>query len=58
MSVTKMHLENFTVFEDEVLDFSTGINVIIGVNGTGKTHILKSIYATCEMSKKQIGTSK
>lgn len=52
MSISKVHLENFTVFQQEELVFSSGINVIIGENGTGKTHLLKSIYATCEMSKK------
>ena len=52
MSITKVYLKNFTVFEEEEIMFSNGINVIIGENGTGKTHLLKSIYATCEMSKK------
>ncbi|MBU3157827.1 AAA family ATPase [Clostridium estertheticum] len=52
MSITKVYLKNFTVFEEEEIAFSNGINVIIGENGTGKTHLLKSIYATCEMSKK------
>lgn len=51
MSINKILLKNFTVFKEMELAFSSGINIIIGENGTGKTHILKSIYATCEMSK-------
>lgn len=53
MSITKTYLKNFTVFKEEELEFSNGINVLIGENGTGKTHLLKSIYATCEISKKE-----
>ncbi|GCD12736.1 AAA family ATPase [Clostridium tagluense] len=45
-----IYIKNFTVFKEEHLDFSKGINVIIGENGTGKTHLLKCIYAACEMS--------
>lgn len=37
-------LENFTVFTNTELEFSPGINVIIGENGTGKTHLLKAGY--------------
>lgn len=39
-----LNLENFTVFADAQLEFSPGINVIIGENGTGKTHLLKAAY--------------
>jgi Recombinational DNA repair ATPase (RecF pathway) len=33
--------------------FSPGLNVIIGKNGTGKTHLLKVLYALL-MSKKTV----
>jgi ABC-type lipoprotein export system ATPase subunit len=39
-----LKLENFTVFAEAELEFSPGINVIIGENGTGKTHLLKAAY--------------
>lgn len=43
--ITKLELENFTVFEKLDIKFSAGINVIIGENGTGKTQLLKAAYA-------------
>lgn len=51
MSIKDIFIKNFTVFKEEHLDFSKGINVFIGENGTGKTHLLKCIYAACEISK-------
>lgn len=39
-----LFLENFTVFSSAQFEFSPGINVIIGENGTGKTHLLKAAY--------------
>lgn len=43
--LSHIKLEDFTAFS--VLDqpLSPGINVIIGANGTGKTHLLKVLYA-------------
>lgn len=40
-----LQLNNFTVFEDASFDLSPGLNVVIGDNGTGKTHLLKVAYA-------------
>lgn len=39
--IKRLELENFTCFGKVAMDFSPGINVIIGENGTGKTHLLK-----------------
>ena len=38
-------LENFTAFKATTFEWSPGVNVMIGANGTGKTHIMKLIYA-------------
>ncbi|MDO4582857.1 MAG: AAA family ATPase [Planctomycetia bacterium] len=38
-------LNQFTVFKKLKFHFSPGINVFIGENGTGKTHLLKVLYA-------------
>jgi predicted ATPase len=43
--ISRLELENFTCFAKAEMDFSSGINVFIGENGTGKTHILKVLYA-------------
>lgn len=44
MSIKKVEIENFTAFDDVSVDFSKGVNVILGENGTGKTHLLKLNY--------------
>ena len=43
--ITQLHLKNFTAFTDLTVDFSPGINIVIGENGTGKTQLLKAILA-------------
>jgi len=43
--IEKLELTNFTAFDHIELDFCPGINVFIGTNGTGKTHILKILYS-------------
>lgn len=46
MSVLKnMHLENFTVFEKASFSFGKNLNVVIGQNGMGKSHLLKLGYS-------------
>ncbi|MBU0673022.1 MAG: AAA family ATPase [Proteobacteria bacterium] len=45
--LNSMHIREFTVFKDVRLDFSPGLNVIVGENGTGKTHLLKLGYLFC-----------
>jgi len=45
--ITRLSLRNFTAFRDLEIDFSPRINVIIGENGTGKTHLLKVAYGLC-----------
>ena len=48
MAIQKISIEDFTVFKNIEIDFCSGINVFIGENGTGKTHLLKMLYAFCE----------
>lgn len=47
MSIECIKIENFTVFDSFNMDCTKGINVIIGENGTGKIHLMKSVYMTC-----------
>lgn len=39
-----LQLHNFTAFADNELQFSPGLNVLLGQNDTGKTHLLKAAY--------------
>ncbi|MFY3002171.1 AAA family ATPase [Achromobacter xylosoxidans] len=43
--ISKLYLKNFIAFTDLSIDFSPGINIVIGENGTGKTQLLKAILA-------------
>ena len=51
MTITRLKLERFTAFESIDLAPSPGVNVLVGANGTGKTHLMKVAYAACEASK-------
>jgi predicted ATPase len=45
MKIRKCQIKNFTVFQEQEIAFCTGVNVFIGTNGTGKSHLLKILYA-------------
>ncbi|MBO0351493.1 AAA family ATPase [Phormidium pseudopriestleyi FRX01] len=48
--LNSLNIKNLTVFPESNLDFSKQLNVIIGENGTGKTHLLKIIYSALATS--------
>lgn len=48
--ITRVKLENLTAFSQLDLNFSAGVNILIGANGTGKTHLLKVLYAACAIT--------
>ena len=54
-----LELNNFAAFSKARLEFARHLNVIVGDNGTGKTHLLKLPYAamavSAEESKKRNG---
>ena len=50
MAITRVKLENFTAFRDFEFLPGAGINVLIGENGTGKTHLLNVAYAACAVA--------
>lgn len=54
MYISKVKVENFTAFDKAEIKFSTGLNIFIGENGTGKTHIMKLLYAACDVSKTKL----
>ncbi len=53
--LVKIKFEKFTAFEQLKVKFSPGINIFVGENGTGKTHILKAAYAACDIAKSKGG---
>jgi AAA15 family ATPase/GTPase len=55
MALSRISLENFTVFDKIDIELCEGINVFIGENGTGKTHLLKCLYAFCEFATNEKG---
>jgi len=45
-------LKNFTVFSEAHFNLATRLNVIVGENGAGKTHVLKLAYSAVYVSAK------
>lgn len=43
--IKSIHITNYTVFKEAELTFGKRLNVILGENGTGKTHLLNLLYA-------------
>ncbi len=50
-----LKIKNFTAFDQLEMTFSQGINAFVGANGTGKTHVLKLIYAASDITRSQKG---
>lgn len=57
MAIKNVILENFTVFEACKIDFCKGVNIFIGENGTGKTHVMKVLYSACQAAKPSVAFS-
>lgn len=57
MAIKGIQLSNFTVFEELSINLCEGINVFIGENGTGKTHLLKLIYSACKAVEPRVSFS-
>jgi AAA15 family ATPase/GTPase len=53
MAIKDIYIDNFSVFKDTKIEFCEGINVIIGGNGTGKTQLLKFLYALHETAHRK-----
>lgn len=48
--LTEIKIENFTAFDSLDVKLSKGINVFIGANGTGKTHLMKLLYGAMQLA--------
>lgn len=51
--LTKLTLKGFTVFAEAELSFASGLNVIVGENGCGKSHLLKAAYSVIANSAEE-----
>ena len=52
MAINQVEIKDFLVFKGEFsADFCSGINVLIGGNGTGKTTLIKAMYMVCDLAK-------
>lgn len=41
--IKSIQLKNFLSFRDQTIDFQTGTNVLIGINGSGKSNLFKAL---------------
>ncbi len=53
VKIRRLSLRRFTSFENLELEFSDGVNAIIGENGTGKSHLLKLLYSISEAVRRR-----
>jgi predicted ATP-dependent endonuclease of OLD family len=51
MSVASLTLGEFSVFRDAEFAFSPGLNVLIGANATGKSHVVKLLYSILKIKR-------
>jgi len=51
MKIKTATFRSFSVFEKADLKFCKGINVLIGTNATGKSHLMKAIYCLLKASE-------
>lgn len=49
----RMTIKNLTVFPEADLEFGRNLNVIVGENGAGKTHLLKIAYSVLAVSAEE-----
>ena len=57
MALRGVEISNFTVFDALHIQFCDGINVFVGENGTGKTHIMKLLYAASQAARHDVSFS-
>ena len=46
MQIIGIYLKNFRNYTEEVINFTDGLNVVAGINASGKTNLVESIYYT------------
>jgi ABC-type transport system involved in cytochrome c biogenesis ATPase subunit len=51
MPLRRLKLQDFSAFRLTDIEFVEGMNVFVGANGTGKTHVLKVMYALVDVAR-------
>ena len=54
MHISRLTLKDFTSFKAADFEFAPGVNVLIGENATGKSHVLKLLYALSESARRRV----
>lgn len=57
MKISQAKIENYTVFESSQFEYEEGINVFIGENGTGKTHLMKLLYSASQATDSRVSVA-
>lgn len=50
-----IHLENFFSFRDEKIQINADSNLLVGINGSGKSNLLKAVQLLSESMSEEIG---
>ena len=58
MKAKRLTLKEFTAFKQVDIEFSPGLNVFIGANATGKSHMMKLIYSILKVQESRRASSK
>ncbi|MCD5970517.1 AAA family ATPase [Pseudomonas quasicaspiana] len=55
MRLDRLHIQNFRCYEDATFDFQPGFNLVVGVNGSGKTSLLQAVAASFDAIPSSMG---
>ena len=47
MICNRVEVKNFRNSEEAVVEFTDGVNVLLGSNAQGKTNLLEAVYLAC-----------
>ena len=54
--LNSLKIKNFTLFKEENITYGKGLNIVVGENGLGKSHLLKLPYAVLAPITETYGT--
>lgn len=52
--ITNLHLQHFRSYKDASFEFSSGVNIIVGPNASGKTNLLEAVLVTAKGSSYRV----